>query len=364
MQRGEDVLKISLKRVLSVILLAGYLLPNIALAEMATDKVEDEIPNYKEAKADSKKDGPVLLFSDSPEMVTECGVMYRDTAEGNVRLFFHHVNDTKDAKRLAVVLRNRGIRPVEVIVGRKGISLPSRDWLAAGKNAQSSYFKGKEEYKFNIKPGGKYEFLTGAEGQIFNPQELITGMIDLYFSRPLEVSFMMVPVGTAFVAAVDEYPILPPDEGEYILRGTFKNANRHITLLDTFDNDNKDVLGVTLADNKKDLYARGTDATRNKPVVNYGNYGVVYKVYYKTKGEGEAVLNFNPWGGTFAGVCLLENEGKITEINIPTNRVYFGNKRPNENMVLKKIVGKTEGKVFFSPPGSSNLPVRIFFESN
>ena len=357
-------MKIFFKNYLGVVLLAGCLLPNIAFATVLTEAEQNEIPNYKEAKVDIKKDGPVLLFSDSPEMVTKCGVMYRDTAYGDVRLFFHHVNDTKSAKRLAIVLHNPGIRPVEVTVGRKGVSAPSHDWLNAGKIAQSSYFKEANEYKFNIKPGGNLEFLTGEKGQIFKPQDLITGIVDFHFSRPVEVSFMMIPVGTAFSAAVSEYDVLPPDKGEYVLRGTFKNANRHITFLDIFNNDKKDVLGITLADNKKDLYARGIDATTGNSVINYGNYGVVYNLYYKTKGEGNAFLRFNPWGGTFAGACILENEDKRTEINVPTNRIYFGDKRPNENMVLKKIVGKTVGKVFFSPPGSSNLPVRIFLEAD
>lgn len=236
--------------------------------------------------------------------------------------------------------------------------------------AQSSYFKADKadkadkETKITIKPGGSQEFLTGEKGQIFEPQELITGIIDFHFSRPLEVSVMMIPVGTAFSAAVSEYEVLPPDKGEYVLRGTFKNADRHITFLDVFNNDKDEVLGITLADNKKDLYARGLDATTGKAVVNYGNYGVVYNLYYKTKGEGDAILRFNPWGGTFAGTCLLENEDIITEISVPMNRIYFGDKRPNENMILKKIAGKTEGKVVFSPPGSSNLPVRIFLAAD
>ncbi|MDD4320955.1 MAG: copper amine oxidase [Acidaminococcaceae bacterium] len=356
-------MKKALQRILSVILLAGFALPNVVFAD-AEDSWKKEIPKYKAVKADVKKDGPVLLFSDSPEMVKKCGVMYRDTAVGNVRIFFHHVNDTKSPKRLAIVLRNVGIRPVEVTVGRKGVSNPSLDWLGAGKSAQSRYFKGNKEVDFTLKPGEKHEFLTGIKGQIFNPQELITGIVDFNFSRQVEISFMMIPVGTAFSAAVSAYDILPPDIGEYVLRGTFQNADIHVSLSDTFNNEKRDIWGITLADNEEDSYVVGVDATRDKPVVNYGNYGVVYDLAYKTRGDGETILRFNPWGGTFAGVCLLENKDEIVEVNLPNGRVYFGDKRPTENMILAKVAGKMEGKVFFSPPGSSNLPVRIFFAPN
>jgi len=356
-------LKKGLQRILGIILLVGFAFPNIVSAA-EEDVWEKEIPKYKEAKVDIKKDGPVLLFSDSPEMVKKCGVMYRDIVVGNVRLFFHHVNDTKSPKRLAIVLRNVGIRPVEVNVGRKGVSDPSLDWLGAGKSAQSRYFKGNKEFDFTLKPGEKHEFLTGTKGQIFNPQELVTGIVDFNFSRKVEISFMMIPVGTAFSAAVSAYDILPPDIGEYVLRGTFPNADSHVSLSDTFNNEKRDIWGITLADNEEDPYVVGIDATRDKPVVNYGNYGVVYDLAYKTKGDEETVLRFNPWGGTFAGVCLLKNNDETIEVNVPNGRMYFGDKRPTENMILAKVVGKTDGKVFFSPPGSSNLPIRIFFAPN
>ena len=57
--------------------------------------------------------------------------MYRDTVQGPVRLFFHHVNDMKTDKRLAVVLRRVSLRPSSVLVGKNGVSRPNTDWLEA-----------------------------------------------------------------------------------------------------------------------------------------------------------------------------------------------------------------------------------------
>ena len=67
---------------------------------------QDGIPKYEEAKVAIVEDGPTLLFSDSPEMVKASGIMYQDKVQGDIRLFFHHVNDTDSLKKIAVVFRN------------------------------------------------------------------------------------------------------------------------------------------------------------------------------------------------------------------------------------------------------------------
>jgi len=361
-KRRVDVLKKFFRGIFSTALLASCLLPNPVFGADNLSNWQKQIPAYKEPKINVTKDGPVLLFSDSPEMVKKCGIMYRDTVNGKVRIFFHHVNDTDSNKRLAVVLRNRGIRPVEVKVGNRGISKPNINWLDAGKQAQIDYFSGSEENEFAIELGGKHEFLTNKKGVEFKPQEIITGIVDFQFNHPVEISFMMIPVGADFNAAVDAYDVLPPDNAKYVLRGTFKNADYHITFADVFDSGRKDIWGITLADNKKSPYATGVDATTGKQVVNYGNYGVVYDLSYKTKGSGETIFRFNPWGGTFAGACLLQTEDKTTRINIPSDRLYFGDKMPKESMIFGRVKGKSAGKIFFSPPGASNLPIRIFMD--
>ncbi len=55
--------------------------------EAADARWDDGVPRYTEAKVIIHEDGPNLLFSDSPEMVQKCGVMYRDTVKGKFRLF-------------------------------------------------------------------------------------------------------------------------------------------------------------------------------------------------------------------------------------------------------------------------------------
>ena len=40
---------------------------------------EQGVPDYQELRAKVKAEGPKLLFSDSPEMVYETGILYRET---------------------------------------------------------------------------------------------------------------------------------------------------------------------------------------------------------------------------------------------------------------------------------------------
>lgn len=47
----------------------------------------------------------------------------------------------------------------------------------------------------------------------------MTGIVNLESDRPVEVSVMMIPVKTDLGLALDAYGILPPDEGDHVLRG-------------------------------------------------------------------------------------------------------------------------------------------------
>ncbi len=76
---------------------------------------EQGVPDYQELRAKVKAEGPKLLFSDSPEMVYETGILYRDTLQGEGRLFFHHVNGTSKLKKLAIIVKNNGLRPVNFL---------------------------------------------------------------------------------------------------------------------------------------------------------------------------------------------------------------------------------------------------------
>lgn len=322
----------------------------------------DGVPYYRQIQGNITHGGPKLIFSDSPEMVGKIGIMYRDTVSGPVRLFFHHVNDTRTDKRLAVLLRRTTIRPTAVSFGKNGISRPNEDWLAAGKEAQTKYYSSAPNGRKLVLDGPR-DILNNGKGYILHPQELVTGIVDLNFDKPVEVSFIMMPTDADPRISAEVYPILPPDEGDHVLRGTFEGADVTVTLPGAFPADSGEIWGVKLADDVEDPYVRGIDVTRNEPVVNYGNYGVMYAVNFQTKGNRATQLRFNPYGGAYAGEGVLSLEGDTAKyIRIPDDRQSFGWNGDGETMKLGVVPAGKSGTFFFSPPGSSNLPVRIFWE--
>ncbi len=340
--------------------LVSFVLP--VSAKAADDTWRWGVPQYQELKPTNTHDGPTLLFSDSPEMVKKTGIMYRDVLEGPSRLFFHHVNDTRTDKRLAVFLRRTTLRPGRVTLGKYGISRPNSDWLAAGKEAEAQYYSSV--------PNGRHFLLTGSQdllnngkGLILKPQELVTGIVDVEFEKPVEISVMMMPVKEEPRFAAEVYDILPPDVGGHVLRGTFPNANAHVTLDAPLNSDVPAVYGIELADDKKDPYVRCVDKTTGNAVVNYGNYGVMYNVDFATTGKNSMEMRFNPFGGPFAGEGVLSIQGATARyIPIPRASQSFGWNHDGETMVLGTIPAGKTGTFYFTPPGSSNLPIRLFWE--
>ena len=104
---------------------------------------EQGVPDYQELRAKVKAEGPKLLFSDSPEMVYETGILYRDTLQGEGRLFFHHVNGTSKLKKLAIIVKNNGLRPVNFTVTRSGIDGPVMTTRRLAKNLRNTILTSK-----------------------------------------------------------------------------------------------------------------------------------------------------------------------------------------------------------------------------
>ena len=100
--------------------------------------------------------GGVLLLSDAPEYVGSEGIMYEDRAKGDIRIFFHHVNDLPDPVQVGVVLESIDGAPLSVTVRRVGISSPDPDYLRAGKQVQFDYFKDNCHILWRCRPENRF----------------------------------------------------------------------------------------------------------------------------------------------------------------------------------------------------------------
>jgi len=341
---------------------AALLLPSFAQANDiihldALGKEEEEL-NLTPVEYDFFADGPTLLFSDSPEMVYQEGILYRDTVKGPVRLFFHHVNAMEPKKKLAVIIKNKNeMHPVDLTVLRKGISEPEYDWLQAGKDAQEDYLleKRQQPYHKSLGFGQSFELLTG-RGRILENNTLVTGIVDLELSRPAEISVLLCDPKNDIELFNESAAILPMDE--HPLRGSFANADYHYIVKKPIKVKDDSVYSLKMA--TSETMIKGVDKTTGKPAVDNGNYGVVYTLDFKIKGKHKVQFLFNPIGGEFAGHGILEAKDKRTHIPLPKK---YAMGKTIEDMVELGQLGKGEYRFIWSPPGSANLPVRVFWRS-
>ena len=129
------------KNLYLLLLIVGGILFNSTVAEAYRIWSDEETANFQDLSYKKSAAGPTLIFSDSPENVYETGILYRDEITGNGRIFFHHVNATGKQQKLAVLVRNKKLRPTDLYVTASGIGGPNKDYLKAGKESQEKYFQ-------------------------------------------------------------------------------------------------------------------------------------------------------------------------------------------------------------------------------
>lgn len=319
-----------------------------------------DLKNMKEWDFASVDYGGKLIFSDSPELVNNDGIMYRDTLTGKMRIFFHHVNNTQEDKHIVVILENNGPKPVTVAVTRHGLGGPDLDYLRAGKEAQAEYFDVAKPYKLEIRPNQSVQLIADLALTLVKPNMLVNGMYDLNTTGPVTVKTIMHSPGVDALKYAKKAKVLAPDKGEYRLRGTFEHSDRIIMPVGKYDPKYDGLMALTLADHVKDLYIKGIDATDGTKVTNYGNYGVIYRIFIPSQGEGKISGYLNPQGGVYAGVLGSKvDEEIINAIATPKDRLFYGVNKTTDYNLIDTYKAGTELEMFFSPPGASNLPIKI-----
>ena len=326
---------------------------------------------------DSRDEGGTLLFSDSPEYVPENGILYQDSVKGDARVLFYHLNNTNEPKKLAVVLKNEYKGSNKVMVTRGGSGQPSSDYLEVGKATQLEYFSQELNQQIVLPRGTARLLQEDMNETILQPGQLTYGVFDFHAEHSVLVTVLMLDAYGDPVTAAESLPVLPKDEMR--LRGTFKGMNRVLTARKTYDPERDGGVYFMLADDKQDKYRYGIDATDGSRVVNYGNYGINYRLELPVI-AGQVRYYLSPLGGVYAGaVRSYQSKKNYTLFPTPSGRTYFGdNTAPETDEVQEKReagswhiarntelanLGETSQRgqtVFeFSPPGASNLPVAI-----
>jgi hypothetical protein len=343
----------------------GILLSGTALAAGTTTM---GVPEAREVPVQVTASGPVLLFSDSPELVHGTGVLYRDTVTGPTRIFVHHVNGTKRNLKLAVIVRPAGVETATLVVKQHGISEPSTNYARAAKDSQKKYFTKQAPVAVSLNHYQFRELLTGSSeyeaGLILRPDQLATGMVSFEARGPLTVSVLMCE--TAEIASVynKTAPILPMDE--HPLRGTYDHANLTYTVTEPLDFSKADVYYLRMGADEEPYFLKGVDATTGVPTLNNGNYGVIYRLHYQVQGNQPYALRINPSGGYFAGYAVYRQQDSRQLVPIPDgDDIAFG--KTGEEMYTFATAegdgGISEGQFIWSPPGAANLPIRFYWQA-
>ena len=331
----------------------------------------------REWNVETEDTGGTLLFSDSPEYVTEDGILYEDTVTGDARILYYHLNNTSVRKKVAVVLQNEGDSSVVVRVTRGGASRPSSDYLEVGKGTQLAYFQTKRDDMLYVQRGAKRLLEPEMNHTALEPGQLVYGVYDFHTNAPVRVSVIMYGADVDPFAFLRIARVLPRDE--IALRGTFHGMNRVITAQKPYRPSMDGAVYFPIGDNLHDVYRHGIDATDGSTVVNYGNYGILYQIDIPTMGRENIRYFLSPLGGVYAGAMRVESGGKRALLQTPATRAYFGDQTLPE--APNVVQAREEGLLFltqytelsdlgtyaagqsvafeYSPPGASNLPVNI-----
>ena len=331
--------------------------PSVRITQIPLSVPEDYAAATPAAKF--KASGPTLLFSDSPEMVYHNGILYRDTVQGKVRLFFHHVNAVQGTKKLAIVLKNEKMRPVHYKVTRQGVDGPGYNYMAVGKESQRKYFATEAQRLScgSLGFGRSLELLSG-RGMLLETDQLLTGTIDLELDRPAQISILMCEPQADVELFNENASIQPMDE--HPLRGTFAKSDWEYTVKQPISGNKP--LKLKLAGTDAEGYIKGVDKTTGLPAENYGNYGVIYKVNFTVASERPISFLLNPIGGYFAGYGVLEHDGQRELLALPEYDLCLG-ETIEEAVELGRL---KSGKYSFiwSPPGASNLPIELIWRES
>jgi hypothetical protein len=326
--------------------------------EAATWPETLDILKLPEWKMTASNYGGKLLLSDSPEMVTTDGIMYQDKVEGDVRLFFHHVNATSVPKKICVLIENSGTETAHVTVYRYGIAGPGFDWLAVGKAAQTAYLAGSKLYVVKALPKETASLSTRLNDAVVQPNMLVNGIFDFIADRPVTIKVLMMPLNADVSKFSHKANILPKDI--YRLRGTFEGHDRLLVPDKIYNPAIDGPVVVTLGDDNIDLFQVGIDATDGSSVTNYGNWGVVYKLFLPSDDKGNLTYYLNPRGGTYAGAMgIMYQHLEKSPVATPSDRTFFGTNELTDFALVGKFDGGQSLWVTFSPPGASNLPIKL-----
>ena len=333
-----------------------FLMSSVMAAPLKLSDMADILPEWPVTTSEA---GARLILSDSPEDVDREGILYQDRVKGDTRLFFHHVNVMSDKKRIVTLLFNSGKVPAKVEVLRYGVSGPDLDYLRAGRAIQGDYLKAAKQHKIELAPGKSAVLPMGKPTPALPSQMIFTGMIDFRSDQEVRLVVAAIPEQGDPASLVSLYDVLPLAQWKPHLRGSFDHGERVMVGKRSYNPGEDGPVAITIGDGEIDSFLAGRDATSGQDVRNQGNYGVVYRLLIPTTGKGKVRCYLNPRGGIYAGWAAVKTKLEHRVVGTPSKALSFGSETLADFELIAEFQAGESLWVTLSPPGASNLPVRI-----
>jgi hypothetical protein len=226
--------------------------------------------------------GGKLIFSDTPETFDKPGAFYRDTAEGEFRVFWHHQNAAINTLTVSVAITNESSAPIKLYSKGSGVST-SVYVSYAGQLALADFMRtyGQKTYLVTLQPGESYyvDAPTAKDITTSGIAQFEAVKLDQQEKGPAQVNVTVLAYDTK-PEHPEQVPVLP-EQGGQLVRGTFAHFDRYgsITYNTDMGNAYRPVDSAAYGqwmDTMPGEYEEGWDAVDGKTVINNGNYGVLY----------------------------------------------------------------------------------------
>ncbi|WP_391571116.1 copper amine oxidase N-terminal domain-containing protein [Cohnella sp.] len=293
-----------------------------------------------------------LIRANSPETIREEGIYYEDMVSGDVRFLLHNQNGRSKPVKIYIVLTNNNLEPATVRMGAKGMAGPNPIVSTVGKAVTGRFLESllSPQYSYVQIPAGESRMIFQEySDKAVKPGDVYSMFADVWMSAALDFKVVVVDAERDVISALPGLSILESDKVH--VRGTFDNANR-IMYVNQMVGDVKS--RMVLADNAVDTRISGIDKTTGMPVLNAGNYGVLYTIQLNNVQPHTAIV-LSPRGGHYAGAFTVN--GKVvytTSTSILRNT--------NELGMLYKTGDSAESvTITFTPANGSMLPINLLF---
>jgi len=201
--------------------------------------------------------------------------------------------------------------------------------------------------------------LSGKPSLPLPPQMILTGMIDFHVDQEVRLVVAAIPEQGDPAALIGLYDVLPLAPGKPHLRGSFAHGDRVLIGKRPYNPEVDGPVAITIGDGDIDPFLAGKDVTNGQAVQNQGNYGVIYRVLIPTTGKGKIRCYLNPRGGSYAGWVAVKTKLEHKVIGTPSRSLVFGVDTLSDFEMIAEFPAGDSLWVTLSPPGASNLPVRL-----